>query len=189
MLSPVQSRRLVALACLVCAPAASADGPATLDAVPVMPVEIRDLPAVDDPLGGIVLNLSLPAVTAWALVTKAKKATALKLSAASASGSVVLDDGPVALYLAVPEPHNLSSGATLKLNLPDGALRAIAEASVGKAVGETAFWHKDHAQVTADLSGPLDTTLNVTGENKLSLTYRAPQSVGASDAAAHVVQT
>jgi len=99
--------------------------------------------------------------------------------------------GPVALGLTTPQPaKDLSSGASLNLDLPDGAVKAEASASVGKDDGNwNAFWHKDSAQIEAHLAGPLGTALSVSGENALSLNYRAPESVGAADSTTHVVRS
>ncbi len=199
----IKSRRLVAIACLLgipaafaddsaSTPAAFADDPAALVAIPVTPVEVRELPAVSvDGLPSVSsLNLSLPTLVAKAPGKKGK-AFALKLSppAASTSNSLLLAGGPVALDLKVPAAKDLSSAASLKLNLPDGAVKAQASASVGREDGQTAFWHKDAANLEAQISGPMGTALNVSGENKLSLTYRAPESVGAADGPAHVVRS
>lgn len=191
MFSPVKSRRLVALACL--APAAFAGDPDPPAAVHVTSVEVRELPNVsaDGLLDMTALKLDLPALTVKVPARSGKKGKAAAASASSTySGeSIALKQGPVALNLKVPAPEDLTSGASLNLNLPAGALKAEATASVGKEEGQTAFWHRDAAQVEARISGPLGTAFNVSGENKLSLSYRAPESIGASDQAAHVVRT
>jgi hypothetical protein len=88
-----------------------------------------------------------------------------------------------------PAPQDLSSGAVLKLTLPDGAVKAEAKTSAGKETGEPEFWHKDTARVDADWKGPLGSALALSGENNLSLSYRAPESVGAADRQAHLVRT
>lgn len=182
------------MAFLFSAPAAIADDADVLVAVPVTPVEVRELPGVSvDGLPSLsALDLSLPAlvVRAPGKTGKKGKGAALTLSspAAAASDSLLLGEGPVALDLKVPAAKDLTSGASLNLSLPTGVVKAQASASVGKEVGQTAFWHKNAAEVEAQISGPLGTALSVSGENKLSLTYRAPESVGAADTAAHVVR-
>lgn len=195
---PVKSRRLVALACVLCAPAALADDPVPFDETPilspVMPVEVRDLPAVtEDGLpSATALKLSLPVGAVkprkYQKGAKAGGVAARNVAGASRSGAL-LGSGPVAFDVTGPAPQNLSSGATLNLNLPDAAVKAIASASVGKEDGAPSFWHKDSARITADVAGPLGTALNVAGENRLELTYRAPESVGSSDTDAHIVRT
>jgi hypothetical protein len=195
VLSDGKSRRLVALACVLCAPAAFADDsdvvPNLMPAVPVGSVEVRELPDIAPDGHSLVpsLNLSLPvgAVTADPRHRKGKH-TAVRSAAAPFTGSLVLNQGPATLDLKVPA-NDLSSGAVLNLNLPDGAVKAQATASIGKEDGQTAFWHKDAAGVEAQLAGPLGTAVSVSGENRLALTYRAPESVGASDQAAHLVRT
>ncbi len=99
--------------------------------------------------------------------------------------------GPVAVGLSTPQPaKDLSSAASINLNLPDGAVKAEASASVGKDDGNwNAFWHKDSAQIEARIAGPMGTSLTASGENQLSLNYRAPESVGASDSITHVVRS
>lgn len=179
---------------MLCAPAvAYADDPDTLVPVPVGSVEVRDLPRILDD-GTLMPDLQLPpvAVVVPARAPLKRKAARIKHAApvvAVGDGPVVLGEGPLALNLTGPKPSDISSGAALKLTLPDGAVKAEAKASAGKEDGEPAFWHKDSARVDADLSGPLGTALSASGENSLSLTYRAPESVGASDQSAHLVRT
>ncbi len=175
------------------APVAIADDPEALVAVPVTPVEVRELPGVSvDGLPSVsALNLNFPTLVLKAPGTggkKGKAALALSPPAAAPSDSLLLGEGAVALDLKVPAAKDLTSAAALKLNLPAGAVKAQATASVGKEDGQSAFWHKDAAEVEAQISGPLGTALNVSGENKLSLSYRAPESVGAADTTAHVVR-
>lgn len=161
-------------------------------AVPVGSVEVRDLPDVTaDGLPAPVLNLTLPVGAVKPQVKAGKKVAGpiLAKTRAPRSGRVLIEDGPVAFDLKVPGGKDLTSGASFNLNLPDGAVKAQASASVGKEVGQAAFWHKDAAELEAKLAGPLGTTLDVSAENKLSLTYRAPESVGASDQEAHLVRT
>ena len=183
------------MAWLLSTPAAFADDPDVLAAVPVMPVEVRELPGVSvDGLPSVsALDLSFPSLVVKVSGKTGKKsrgaALALSPSATATSDLLLLGEGPVALDLKVPAAKDLTSAASLKLNLPAGAVKAEASASVGKAPGQTAFWHKDAAEVEAQISGPLGTALSVSGENKLALTYRAPESVGASDGPAHVVRT
>jgi hypothetical protein len=156
-----------------------------------MSVEIRELPNVSvDGLADLTA-LKLPALTVKEPARSGKKGKTAAASAPAtyASESITLKQGPVALDLKVPAPKDLASGATLNLNLPAGAVKAEATASIGKEEGQTAFWHRDAAQVEAKISGPLGTAFNASGENTLSLTYRAPESIGASDLAAHVVRT
>lgn len=190
----MKSRRLVAMACILCAPAALADDSAELVntiPAPVGPVEVNDLPPVTaDGQLGPVLNLMLPpgAVKLQAK-TRGKARSPLVRTTTASADTVILGQGSVALDLKVPGGRDLTSGATLNLNLPDGAVKVQGSASVGKEDGQTAFWHKDAAQIEANLSGPLGTELSASGENRLSLTYRAPESVGASDQAAHLVRT
>ncbi len=190
----VKSRRLVAMACVLSAPAAFADDSAELVntmPMPVGPVEVNALPPVtaDGQLGPI-LNLTLPPGTVKSQAKSRKNAkTALVRPAAASADTMVINQGPVALDLKVPGGRDLSSGATLNLNLPDGAVKVQGSASVGKEDGQTAFWHKDAAEIEANISGPLGTSLTASGENRLELTYRAPESVGASDQAAHLVRT
>lgn len=190
MLSGRKSRRLVALACVVCAPAAFADESEVVAPVPVGSVEVSQLPDIAPDGVSLVpsLNLSLPpgVVTANARNKQGKRPPVAPRNAFA--GSVVLKQGPATLDLKVPV-NDLASGAVLNLNLPDAAVKAQATASVGKEDGQTTFWHKDVAGVEAQLSGPLGTAVNVSGENRLALTYRAPESVGAADQAAHVVRT
>jgi hypothetical protein len=182
------------MACLMGVPAAFAGD---TDAQVTLPAA-ADLSAVtsndtgDDVLADTTLNLNLPAgaVKTPPFVVRGKKKAGLKpVPVNSAADTVVLGQGPVALDLKVPGGKDLTSGATLNLNLPDGAVQVKGSASVGKEDGQTTFWHKDAAQVEANISGPLGTSLTASGENRLSLTYRAPESVGASDQAAHLVRT
>jgi len=187
------SRRLVALVCLCCAPAVFAqDGPdasvvpETLDLAPLKT-------AADAEQGAPVLSIPPPVIAAkWATAHRAAKKVA-KGSAPSGSkeGPIVLDQGPVALSLSTPElASNLSSVAKLNLILPAGAVKAEAKASVGKDDGNwNAFWHRDTAQIEAQIAGPMGTALSASGENALSLNYRAPESVGASDSTTHVVRS
>jgi len=108
-------------------------------------------------------------------------------AAAGADPAVVLTQGPVALNLSGPAPKDLTSGASLNLNLPEGAVQARATASIGKEDGDTAYWHKDEAQIEAQLAGPLGSALQMSGGNTLALTYRPPES--ASDSTPHVLRT
>ena len=191
VLRSVKSRRLVALACVLCAPAALADDSEPPVPVPVGPVEVNALPDVT-PDGQIapVLNLSLAPGAVKTNAKPAKKpAPLLKKIAAAPVDRLTLGEGPVALNVKVPGGKDLTSGASLNLNLPDGAVTVQGTASVGKEIGQPAFWHKDAAEIEAKLSGPLGTALSVAAENKLEMNYRAPESVGASDQEAHLVQT
>ena len=187
----VKSRRLVALACVLYAPAAWADDIEAPVPVPIGSVEVSGLPDVTaDGLPLPTLNLSLPAGAVKPLVKPARKTgSALTKIATAPTDRLTLGEGPVALDVKVPGGKDLTSGASLNLNLPDGAVKVQGTASVGKEVGQPSFWHKDAAEVEAKLAGPMGTALNVSAENKLSMTYRAPESVGASDQAAHLVQT
>jgi hypothetical protein len=108
--------------------------------------------------------------------------------AADAEQAVVLKQGPMALNLSGPDPQDLASGASLALSLPDATLKAQATASVGLEDGDPAYWHKNETRVEAQLSGPLGSALDVSGENALSLTYRPPESLGASAGTPHVVR-
>jgi hypothetical protein len=181
------------MVCIFCAPAAFADDSTELVntiPAPVGPVEVNDLPPVTaDGQLAPVLNLTLrPGVVKPQTKTRSKARSPLVRTTAAAD-TVILGQGPVALDLKVPGGRDLTSGATLNLNLPDGAVKVQGSASVGKEDGQTAFWHKDAAEIEANLSGPLGTELSASGENRLALTYRAPESVGASDQAAHLVRT
>lgn len=182
------------MACLMGVPAAFAGDSIAPDTLPAA----VDLSAIthndtaDDVLADTKLNLNLPAGAVKTQTTARygkKKAAPKTAPSGSAADRVVLGEGQVALDLKVPGGKDLTSGATLNLNLPDGAVQVKGSASVGKEDGQTAFWHKDAAQVEANISGPLGTSLTASGENRLSLTYRAPESVGASDQAAHLVRT
>jgi hypothetical protein len=183
------------MACLMGAPAAFAgDTPVQNPLPPAVDLSaITSNDAGDDVLADTTLNLNLPVgavkVRPAAKTGRKKAPLAGAPSRLSSADTVMLGEGPVALDLKVPGGKDLSSGATLNLNLPDGAVKVQGSASVGKEDGQTTFWHKDAAEVEAKLSGPLGSSLTASGENRLSLTYRAPESVGASDQAAHLVRT
>lgn len=190
------SRRLVALACFCCTPAAFAGDtpdtstvPESVDLAPLMAAAAQ----ADDTAP--VLTISPPTgvvQTAPAPRKKAQKPAAkTSTSDVSSDGPIVLGQGAVALNLSAPRPSSdLSSGASLNLRLPAGAVKAEAKTSVGKDDGNwNAFWRKDSAQVEAQISGPLGSALTVNGENQLGLNYRTAESIGASDSSTHVVRS
>lgn len=159
--------------------------PETLVAIPVESVEVQYLPLIQRD-GTLVDNFRFPplSVVVRQHPAKLRRATGVKAT----DRNFALNEGPVALAFKVPVAKDLASAASLNLNLPDAAVKANASASVGKEDGQTAFWHKNTAGVQAEISGPLGSGLKVSGENKLSLTYRAPQSLGAAEGADHLVR-
>ncbi len=116
----------------------------------------------------------------------------LALSCASAvaaqAAEVALKGGAVALNLRTPSPQDLSSAASVGLDLPLGSMKAQATTSVGREGDNPEFWQKNAAQVDARVSGPLGSSLTLTGQDAFGFTYRPPASVGASDTASHMVR-
>lgn len=114
------------------------------------------------------------------------------LSASAAAGwaddrTVVI--GPAKLGIISPAPQDLSSGASLALSLPAGSMKAQASTSVGHDEDSPAIWQKNAAQVDAQVSGPMGSSLALTGQDAFGFTYRPPASSGASDAAGHMIRT
>lgn len=183
------------MAYICCAPAAFAgDGPdvaAVPDTLDLAPLKAAAAAAEEE--AAPPLAISPPAVTAQPEAKKAAKPAPKKAAAAQASkgGPIVLGEGPVAFNLSTPQlTSDLSSGASVNLNLPVGAVKAEAKTSVGKADGNwNAFWHKDTAQVQAQFQGPMGSAISASGENDLSLNYRTADSIGASDTSTHAVRS
>jgi hypothetical protein len=186
------SRRLAALACLTWASAAYAGDPLGIVQQPAQEPLALDLTqfALEslEPPAPLNLTLRFGAVPALRR-PRHHRGAAVLLSVPLEPDALALNHGVATFNLSGPQASNLASGAVLNLDLPAGAVKAEATASIGKEVGQTTFWHKDAAKLTAALTGPMGTALAVSGENRLSLSYRAPESVGASDRAAHVVRT
>ena len=107
---------------------------------------------------------------------------------ARAQQVIVLKDGVAAIQLSSPEPQNLASGAALNLKLPSASMNAQATASIGQDTGSGSFWHKDAAQLGAQIQGPLGSSFSATGEHQLSLEYRAPADA-APQTADHLVRS
>lgn len=127
--------------------------------------------------------------TSRRLVALACAVAASAAAAGAADRTVVVADGAVKLGMTRPDPQALSSAASVDLQLPAGTMRAEATAAVGREGNDPAFWQKNAAQIGADLSGPLGTNLNLSGQDSFGFTYRAPASVGASDTASHMVRS
>ncbi|MDR3528536.1 MAG: hypothetical protein P4L57_14795 [Rhizomicrobium sp.] len=160
--------------------------PPTLDLAPLKTAAAEADQSAPD------LTISPPSLAAKAEAKPKTAKTAAKASlGASKDGPIVLRQGTVALSLSTPAlASDLSSGASVNLALPAGAVKAQANTSVGKDDGNwNAFWQKDSAKVEAELAGPMGTALSASGENQLSLNYRAPESVGAANSTTHVVRS
>lgn len=190
MANRLKSRRLVAVACFFCASTAFAGDPALSDQDADL-LDLSRLQALDllqSPPPSLVLPLgTVKPFSSFRTRFEGRKAALL--SSETDDGAVVLGDGLAALDWSGPDAGDLTGGAVLNLNLPEGAVKAKASASAGKDAGHRGYWHKDAARIEARLSGPLGTALDVSGENQLSLTYRTPESVGAPDTKAHLVRT
>jgi hypothetical protein len=161
--------------------------PATLDLTALQAAAAAEQPAPD-------LTIAPPSTVVTPDPQPKKKAKAKPKTAqrdSSNDGPITLKQGAVALDLSTPQPtSDLSSKASLNLSLPAGAVKAEAKAAVGKDDGNwNAFWHRDSAQVRADIAGPKGAALSVTGENALSLNYRAAESIGSADSGVHVVRS
>lgn len=159
--------------------------------VPVGSVEVAVLP--DIPLDGPVI-LRLPPITDVKAFKRAKKAhhaarARTAVPAAFAGNSVVLKNGAVALDLKIPGPQDLTTAASVGVDLPSGSVNAQARTSVGREGNDPAFWQKNAAKVDANVGGPLGTRLSLSGQDEFGFTYRPPESVGASDSASHMVRT
>ena len=162
--------------------------PPTLDLAP-----LKTAAAAEEEQSAPELTISPPSFAAKAEATPKKAKTVANASALGASkdGPIVLRQGTVALSLSTPAlASDLSSGASVNLALPAGAVKAQATTSVGKDDGNwNAFWQKDSAKVEAQIVGPMGTALSASGENQLSLNYRAPESIGAANSTTHVVRS
>ncbi len=107
---------------------------------------------------------------------------------ARAAETVAVKGGAVALNLMTPSPQDLSSGAAVGVDLPTGSMKAQATAAVGRQGNDQAIWQKNAARVDAKVAVPLGTSLSVSGQDESGFTYRAPESVGASDSTSHMVR-
>jgi hypothetical protein len=108
---------------------------------------------------------------------------------AHAEQVLVLKDGIAALKLSSPGPENLASSAAINLKLPSATMNAQATASVGQSDANGGFWHKDAAQVDAQVQGPFGSSFAATGEHQLSFDYRAPAGTSGPTTADHLVRS
>lgn len=111
------------------------------------------------------------------------------MTASEAQQVVVLKDGVAAVSLTSPKPQDLSSGASLNVTLPSATMNANASASAGRDGNDNGYWHKDAAQVDAQVHGPFDSSLSLSGGQQLNFAYRSPANVGSGGGASHLVRS
>lgn len=102
--------------------------------------------------------------------------------------TVDLHGGPVALQLGAPPTEDgFSSGAVIDLTLPDVSMNAKATASVG--MGDQDLWRKQEADVSANWSAPAGVSVQASGSEAYTFTYRDPASLGDAGHTNHLIGT